>query len=197
MDAKLSLREKQKQNTRLEIAREALQLFHDKGFENVSVEEIAAAAGVSRATFFNYFKQKDQILTCAVESRVEQMMELFREAKDTFGSISMREVIAAFARFSEENELSGRAGQQVFIHALSDAGSRQMLSDMRQRITAAVAGVLKEAGYGVPSVAVADCVFSIYLGTNVEWIMRDDLPRGWLAKTTRDRLQMLMKARTV
>jgi AcrR family transcriptional regulator len=49
----LSLRARRRQTTKAEIVRSAFALFSKHGYERVSVEMIAAAAGVSRATFFN------------------------------------------------------------------------------------------------------------------------------------------------
>jgi len=40
----------------------ALRLFTEKGYENVSVEEIIAATGTSKGTFYHYFRGKEEIL---------------------------------------------------------------------------------------------------------------------------------------
>ena len=46
---------------RRRIQETALDLFDREGFENVSVEEIAQAAGCSVGNIYHYFKSKDEL----------------------------------------------------------------------------------------------------------------------------------------
>lgn len=54
----MNQRELQRRETRRTLAEHALRLFHDRGFDETTVEEIAAAAGVSPRTFFLHFTTK-------------------------------------------------------------------------------------------------------------------------------------------
>ncbi|PQP91239.1 TetR/AcrR family transcriptional regulator [Paenibacillus sp. AR247] len=46
------LRDQKKKSTRENITRNAIQMFKEKGYDNVTVEEIAAACGIAKGTFF-------------------------------------------------------------------------------------------------------------------------------------------------
>ena len=71
--ARPGLRERKKQQTRETIARVALQLFAERGYEHTTLADIANAADVSKRTIFAYFQSKEDILFCDQPSIVEQL----------------------------------------------------------------------------------------------------------------------------
>ncbi|MGY0492713.1 TetR/AcrR family transcriptional regulator [Streptomyces sp. WG-D5] len=56
------LREQKKQRTRRTLSETAVRLFMEKGYDNVSVAEVAAAAEVSKPTLFRYFAAKEDLV---------------------------------------------------------------------------------------------------------------------------------------
>lgn len=56
------LRERKKARTRAAIRSHALRLFHDQGYEQTTVDQIAEAAEVSPSTFFRYFPTKEDVV---------------------------------------------------------------------------------------------------------------------------------------
>ncbi len=54
-------RQRKKTATRDRIRASALRLFHEQGYDATTVEQIAAAAGVSHMTFFRYFPTKEEV----------------------------------------------------------------------------------------------------------------------------------------
>jgi AcrR family transcriptional regulator len=73
------LRERKKAATRLAIREAGMRLFTEQGFAGTTVDEIAAAAGVSRATVFTYFQTKEEIVFGDASSAVDRLASLMTE----------------------------------------------------------------------------------------------------------------------
>lgn len=72
-------RERKKQQTREQIARVAMELFLERGFDNVTVAEVAEAADVSEKTVFNYFPAKEDLVFPDGEQRWAALLERIRD----------------------------------------------------------------------------------------------------------------------
>jgi len=73
-------RERRAAQTRLRLFRCALQLFAERGFPNVTVEDITEAADVGKGTFFNYFDSKDHVLSVMAEIQLGKVQQALQEA---------------------------------------------------------------------------------------------------------------------
>ena len=77
----MGLREVKKQQTRELIAAQAMRLFATRGFDQVTVLEVAAAAGVSEKTVFNYFPTKEDLFYDEVPAREAALIGAIRERR--------------------------------------------------------------------------------------------------------------------
>ncbi|MET7487266.1 TetR/AcrR family transcriptional regulator [Streptomyces sp. NPDC005538] len=72
-EGELSLRERKKRATRQRISNVATDLFKERGFDAVSVAEVARAAEVSTMTVFNYFPRKEDLFLDRIPEAVEAL----------------------------------------------------------------------------------------------------------------------------
>ncbi|MFG1606624.1 TetR family transcriptional regulator [Actinoplanes sp. NPDC049265] len=78
----MGLREDKKEATRAALSWAAVRLIVQRGFDNVLVEDIAAAAGVSPRTFNNYFSSKGEAIAARHLDRYLQMVDNLRARPD-------------------------------------------------------------------------------------------------------------------
>src|SRR6266508_7052874 len=87
------LRERKKQRTRELIAETAQRLFRERGFDAVSVAEVAREAEVAEKTVFNYFPTKEDLFYSRLEQFEEELLAAIREREKG------QSVIGAFREF--------------------------------------------------------------------------------------------------
>ncbi|GLW99664.1 helix-turn-helix domain-containing protein [Microtetraspora sp. NBRC 16547] len=102
MGEPMGLRERKKLQTRHAIFRAAVELFHERGFDDVSVAEIAEKADVSKMTVFNYFRTKEDIVLGSMEEHLADPAVIAAERSPG------ESVVAAFRRVFLER-LAARA----------------------------------------------------------------------------------------
>ncbi|MFF4011959.1 TetR/AcrR family transcriptional regulator [Streptomyces sp. NPDC001717] len=73
------LRESKKLRTRRQLAATALELFLERGFDAVSVADVAAAAEVSKPTLFRYFPSKEDLVLDRFADHQDEVARIVRE----------------------------------------------------------------------------------------------------------------------
>jgi TetR/AcrR family transcriptional repressor of mexJK operon len=115
-------------------------LFCQHGFEAVSLEAIAQAAGVSKLTIYSHFGDKEGLFTAAVEARCAAQLPhgLFERPENLPISEALRQIGAAFVElvFAEDavqlmRMMAAQAGQSTTLAQLYfKAGPKRALEEM-------------------------------------------------------------------
>jgi len=133
MGAQPGLRERKKQRTRQLIADTARRLFAERGFEAVTVAEVARAAEVAEKTVFNYFPTKEDLFYSRLEAFQEEILSAVRTRK------AGQTVLAAFRAFL----LQPRGAFDLEASGGDEEATRQ-LQTMSRVITASPALLARE-----------------------------------------------------
>ncbi|MCP2302939.1 TetR family transcriptional regulator [Actinokineospora globicatena] len=111
------LRERKKRETRLALSHATIRLALERGFDNVSVEDIAAASNVSERTFRNYFTSKAEAVVAAHTERGHRIVEVLRE-RPTDESLWDALVNAVVAQFEPPPDRAGTPREDRYTSAL-------------------------------------------------------------------------------
>jgi AcrR family transcriptional regulator len=176
-------------NGRLRAA--AMQLYVERGFDDTTVADIAAAAGVTARTFFRHFADKREVLFAGSSQLQDALVKALREAPPE--ATAMQAVAAALdsaADFLGENREHSRR-RQAIINSHADLLERELIK--MSTLAAALAEGLRRRGVPEPEATLAAeagvVVFRVSFGrwvgpdreadrgATLKQMMRDDLAR--------------------
>ena len=99
------LRERKRQQTRERLTRVAMALFLERGFEATTLDDIAAAADISRRSFFHYFASKEDVVFAWHEEITAALIAaVAARPRDESMLAAAENAISAMARQIEPNE---------------------------------------------------------------------------------------------
>jgi AcrR family transcriptional regulator len=149
----VGLRESKKLHTRQEIADRAMQLFAKRGFDHVTVAEVAEAANVSEKTVYNYFPTKEDLFFDEVPEREAALVAAVtgrREGESVLQALHRLQTVecprlsspgfATFARIIEESTALKAKELEVmshFVQVLAETLETELALDERDARLAA------------------------------------------------------------
>ncbi len=190
-----SLRARQRQHTRAEIVRVAFDLFARRGYEAVSADAIAEAAGISRATFFNYFPRKETILLELARARAGRLKALLTEFRASGRTASFDALLALMLKLTEENARISIDSKRLLLDTFIAHLSHGLLLPAREEAVQALAGIIRSIPGRRKAKAdlIAATMFAVFVCTMLEWLMREGVPRRWLVDAMRSRLSVVLE----
>jgi len=127
------IREQKKTLTRNAIVDAAIKLFSEKGFEQTSMDELARAAGVGKATIYGYFKTKNDIFLAFCEEEVEYAFSALDAKLDAEAPLAEQLVAQIMGQLTyvTRNREFGRIFAREMLFPLDQATSKSREIDVR------------------------------------------------------------------
>ena len=186
-NSSLSLRERKKRQTREAIADVALKLFIERGFEAVTLAEIANAANVSVNTIFNYFHTKEELFfdrqidvedrwSCIVRERASGETVVAALRRDFLTRLANRDPylglnddFATFARIIQVSQTLQSHERVIGEHA-RDALARTLANEMHAKPSDMKPHIIASMIHSVYTVLLADSRKRLLAGEHADAI---------------------------
>lgn len=137
---------------RAELGQVAFELFRRKGFDKVTIDDLAEAAGVSRSTFLRYFGTKEDAVLSAFESKGDRVADALRArpvAEDDWTALR-RALDTAIGSYGEAPEAALSLSRLIRATPALRARQQEKLHSWRPALVEALAS---RAGLESASVA--------------------------------------------
>ena len=171
---------------RLELA--ALALYGERGFENTTVAEIAARAGLTERTFFRHFADKREVLFSGAGALQELLVSNVAAAPDSTGPIDAvgAALEAAGALLQERREYARQ--RAAIIAANAELRERELIK--LASLASAIADALRRRGVADPAASLsADAGIAVFRIAFERWV--DETNQRDLPELIRDSLDEL------
>jgi AcrR family transcriptional regulator len=161
---------------RLELA--ALALYGERGFENTTVAEIAARAGLTERTFFRHFADKREVLFSGADALQELLVSNVAAAPESVAPLDAvgAALEAAGALLEQRREYAGQ--RAAIIAANTELRERELIK--LASLASAIADALRRRGVADPAASLsAEAGIAVFRIAFERWIQetnRRDLP---------------------
>jgi AcrR family transcriptional regulator len=137
----MSLRERKKQQTRLAIAEAAKRLFSERGFDAVTVAEVAEEADVSEGTVFNYFPTKEDLFYSPMEAFEADLVAAVaqRHTGESVAAAFQRYLLERSAGLADRAELIATAARIRSASPALQAREREISAQYTQALAELIA----------------------------------------------------------
>jgi AcrR family transcriptional regulator len=151
--AATGLRELKKARTRRLIADTAARLFAERGYEHVSVSDVAREAEVAEQTVYNYFPTKEQLVTDREQQIQDRLCDLIRSRPPgVTPAAAIRDFVLGAVTGIRSIPAELWRGELGYLAAISPAVHRLTL-ELADRQAAALAEVIGDTTHVPPEVA--------------------------------------------
>jgi AcrR family transcriptional regulator len=185
------LRERKKEQTRRDLVRHGLRLFIEHGFEETSVEAIAAAANVAPRTFFRYFKTKEDLFSFDQDRQDQALRATLADRRPGEDDVTLlgRALQAVMSIEGEDLEMSANMTQVILGQPSLKAHVLEELMRTEQIIAEGLVPGKASRAEHLRARMLATAALSVYFRVMTTWV--EGGRRGSVHELTRPCLDWL------
>jgi AcrR family transcriptional regulator len=173
-------RERRRLETRDRLYQSAMRLLSERDFNDVTVEMITEDADVGKGTFFNYFPNKEAIVTYRFEQKLQVLTEMLgkKEEKELDVSVWQR-MVATMHHMGDSDAHSKRLARNLLALGLVNDAVRAASLDVHERVCEIAEHLIQEGQANgelradIPSRVLGDYMRGVYFSVLYQWAESD------------------------
>src|SRR3954451_2742381 len=174
---------------RAAILDSALEVFSKRGYNGASIDEIAQAAGISKALIYEHFPSKKDLHVSLLERHTQQIFVRLAQTADTDdpGEVRLRNGVTAFLKWVEEN----RDAFRLLFRDTFELEVAEVLNRLQNQATGAIAALIaaepaeraprdRETDFALAIEAMAQQLSGATQSLAIWWQSHPGIEREWL-----------------
>ena len=166
-------------NARGRLEQAAMELYGERGFEQTTVAEIAARAGLTERTFFRHFADKREVLFWGASALQELFVSTVASTPDSAAPIDAVAAALEAAGAALQERREGARQRQAIITANAELQERELIK--LATLASALAGALRQRGVADPAASLtAEAGIAVFKVGFERWVSETgprDLPQ--------------------
>jgi len=167
----------------------ALEVFSRRGYNGASIDDIAQAAGISKALIYEHFPSKKDLHVSLLERHTQQIFVRLAQTADTDdpGEVRLRNGVTAFLKWVEEN----RDAFRLLFRDTFELEVAEVLNRLQNQATGAIAALIaaepatqgprdREVDFALAIEAMAQQLSGAVQSLALWWQQHPDIERDWL-----------------
>ena len=187
-----SRREANKIKCRHDILKASRRLFKDKGYDDTMIDDVADAAGISKATLYNYFPNKESLLSGTLDDQIATMRQRIGDMDGGNSYEKLKQLLEFLVVDSVPAiDVSRRV---MYLNACEGSPMYGKVNEAKEILTVLVdqakeEGVFREDIY---SIEIVELLMSIYLNSQFQWKDIETLTEDQIRERTKRMIDLTL-----
>jgi len=188
----ISRREANKIKCRHDILKASRRLFKDKGYDDTMIDDVADAAGISKATLYNYFPNKESLLSGTLDDQIATMRQRIGDMDGGNSYEKLKQLLEFLVVDSVPAiDVSRRV---MYLNACEASPMYGKVNEVKEILKVLVdqakeEGVFREDIY---SIEIVELLMSIDLNSQFQWKDIEDLTEEQIRERTKRMIDLTL-----